>query len=78
MNIEVKLAQLGQTMEEGTIANCLVQVGDRVKKGDIIFSVETDKAVIDMESPADGMVKQILTKVGQTVPVGAPIMILES
>ncbi|MHC4146523.1 MAG: biotin/lipoyl-containing protein [Planctomycetota bacterium] len=57
---EVRLPQLGQTMEEGTIVNCLIQVDDEVKKGDVIFEIETDKATLEMESPADGFVKHII------------------
>jgi len=73
---EVRLPQLGQTMEEGTIVNCLVNVGDEVKKGDVIFEIETDKATLEMESPADGFVKHILVKVDETLPVGAPVLVL--
>ena len=73
---EVKLPQLGQTMEEGTVVGCLVKVGDKVNKGDVIFEVETDKATLEMESPADGFVKHIVCKVGQTLEVGSLMMIL--
>ena len=73
---EVRLPQLGQTMEEGTIVNCLVNIGDEVKKGDIIFEIETDKATLEMESPAAGFVKYVLAKVDETLPVGAPVMVL--
>jgi pyruvate dehydrogenase E2 component (dihydrolipoamide acetyltransferase) len=73
---EVKLPQLGQTMEEGTVVNCLIKVGSEVKKGDAIFEIETDKATLEMESPADGFVKHILVEIGQTLPVGAAMMIL--
>jgi len=73
---EVRLPQLGQTMEEGTIVNCLIKVGDEVKKGDVIFEIETDKATLEMESPADGFVKHILAEVDETLAVGAPILIL--
>jgi len=73
---EVKLPQLGQTMEEGTVVNCLVKVGDEVKKGDVIFEIETDKATLEMESPAGGFVKFIVAEVSQTLPVGAVMMIL--
>ena len=66
---EVRLPQLGQTMEEGTIVNCLVNVNDEVSKGDVIFEIETDKATLEMESPADGFVKHVLAEVGQTLPV---------
>jgi pyruvate dehydrogenase E2 component (dihydrolipoamide acetyltransferase) len=73
---EVRLPQLGQTMEEGTIVECRVKVGDEIKKGDIIFDIETDKATLEMESPADGFVKHILANVGQTLPVGELLMVL--
>jgi len=73
---EVRLPQLGQTMEEGTIISCMVNIGDEVKKGDIIFEIETDKATLEMESPADGFVKHILAEVGRTLPVGEAMMIL--
>ncbi len=73
---EVRLPQLGQTMEEGTIVNCLLKVGDEVKKGDVIFEIETDKATLEMESPADGFVKHILVEVDETLAVGAPLLVL--
>jgi len=73
---EVRLPQLGQTMEEGTIVNCLVKVGDQVRKGDVIFEIETDKATLEMESPAEGFVKYILAETDQTLAVGAPILVL--
>ena len=73
---EVRLPQLGQTMEEGTIVSCMVKVGDEVRKGDVIFEIETDKATLEMESPADGFVKHILAEVEQTLPVGDVLMVL--
>ncbi|HUV64589.1 MAG TPA: dihydrolipoamide acetyltransferase family protein [Sedimentisphaerales bacterium] len=73
---EVRLPQLGQTMEEGTVVNCLVKVGDEIKKGDIIFEIETDKATLEMESPAGGFVKHILVAADETVPVGTPLLVL--
>lgn len=73
---EVRLPQLGETMENGTIVSCLVKVGGEVKKGDVIFEIETDKATLEMESPGAGFVKSILAEVNQTLPVGAPILIL--
>jgi pyruvate dehydrogenase E2 component (dihydrolipoamide acetyltransferase) len=76
MATEVRLPQLGQTMEEGTIVDCMVNVGDEVKKGDIIFEVETDKATLEVESPADGFVKHILVEIDQTLPVGEPLLVL--
>ncbi len=76
MSKEISLPKMGQTMEEGTVVNCLVKVGDEVRKGDVIFEIETDKATLEMESPAVGFVKFIVAEVNQTLPVGAVMMIL--
>jgi len=73
---EIRLPQLGETMNEGTIVDCKVSAGQQVKKGDIIFDIETDKATLEMESPADGFVKHIFAEVGQTLPVGEPLLII--
>ncbi len=76
MATEVRLPQLGQTMEEGTIVNCLIKPGDQVTKGDVIFEIETDKATLEMESPAEGFVKHILVEADQTLAVGEPLLVL--
>jgi len=73
---DVRLPKLGQTMEEGTVVGCLVKVGDEIKKGDIIFEVETDKATLEVQSPADGFVKNILVDIGQALLVGDAVMVL--
>jgi len=73
---EIRLPKLGQTMEEGTIVNCLVKVGDEIQRGDVIFEVETDKATLEMESTAGGFVKHILAEADQTLPVGAVLMVV--
>ncbi len=73
---EISMPKMGQTMEEGTVVHCLVKVGDEVKKGDVIFEIETDKATLEMEAPANGFVKYILVEPNQTLPVGAPMMVL--
>lgn len=73
---DIKLPKLGQTMEEGTIVNTLVKIGDAVSKGDVLFEVETDKATLEVESPADGSVRMILVENGETIPVNAPVLIL--
>jgi len=76
MATEVRLAQLGQTMEEGTITGFMIKVGDEVKKGDAIFEVETDKAVLEVESPAEGFVRHIAAEVGATLLVGDLVLVL--
>lgn len=76
MPVDVKLPQLGQTMEEGTVVNCLVKEGDEVKKGDVLFEIETDKATLEMESPAAGFVKKIVAEEGETYPINSILMFL--
>jgi pyruvate dehydrogenase E2 component (dihydrolipoamide acetyltransferase) len=73
---EVKLPKFGDTMEEGTIVECKVAPGDHVKSGDVLFEIETDKATVELESPADACVKQVLVTVGQNCRVGTPLLIL--
>lgn len=73
---EIKLPKFGQDTQEGTILKCLVQIGDSVKKGDIIFEIETDKATLEMESPQEGFVGAIIAKDGQTLEVGSILMVL--
>lgn len=76
MATKVTLPQLGKTMQEGTIVKCLVKVGDKVGRGDVLFEIETDKATMEMESPAGGFVKTILVEPGQTLAVHEPVLIL--
>ncbi len=76
MATEVRLPQLGKTMEEGIIIKCLVKAGDKVGRGDVLFDIETDKATVEIESPDSGLVKAILVEPGQTVAVHEPILIL--
>jgi len=73
---EIRLPQLGQTMEEGTIIGCMVKVGDEVKKGDCVFEIETDKATLEVESPVGGFVKYVLAKEGATLLVGDVLLVL--
>ena len=72
----LRLQKLGQTMEEGTVVTVLIKTGDTIKKGDVIFEIETDKATMEMDSPADGVVRAIFAETGQTLAVNSPMVIL--
>jgi len=61
--------KLGQTMEEGAIVKWLVNEGDVVKKGDILFEIETDKANLEVENFFEGILLKIYIREGITVPV---------
>ena len=65
---EILMPKLGLTMTEGTIGQWKKKEGDSVHKGDILFSVETDKLTNDVEADAEGVLFQILVQEGETVP----------
>ena len=73
---EIKLPKFGQDTQEGTILKCLVKIGEKVKKGDLLFEIETDKATLEMESPDEGFVKTIIAQDGQTLDAGSRLLIL--
>lgn len=74
--VPILMPQAGQSMEEGTIVRWLVSEGDTVQKGDILFEVETDKAVVEADATQDGRVAKILVPEGGTVPVQAMVALL--
>ena len=69
MAFEIKMPQLGLTMEEGTVAKWLKQEGDSVKNGDVLLEITTDKLTSEIESEADGVLLRIVAEEGEDVPV---------
>jgi pyruvate dehydrogenase E2 component (dihydrolipoamide acetyltransferase) len=69
MATEIRMPQMGLTMTEGTVGTWYKQVGDQIKKGELLFNVETDKLANDIESEAEGMLLAIYAPAGDTVPV---------
>ena len=57
-------------MQDGTIAEWLKKVGDRVEEGEPIAVIETEKVNTDLEAPESGVLKEILVQEGETVDVG--------
>src|SRR5580700_10621226 len=70
---DLKLPELGENITQGTVTKILVKSGDTVKKGQNILEIETDKAVLEVPSSADGVIGEILIKSGAVVKVGQPI-----
>lgn len=64
-------------MEEGTLLEWQVKVGERVKRGQVVAVVDTTKAAIDVEIWREGVVRELCVLPGQTVPVGALLAILD-
>ena len=69
MAFEVKMPQLGLTMEEGTVTRWVKQEGDTVKVGDVILEITTDKLTSEVESEHDGVLLKIVAQEGEDVPV---------
>src|SRR5215211_7367351 len=67
---------LGLTMEQGTIARWLKREGDPVERDEPLFTVETDKATLDVPSPVGGVLARVLVPDGGTVPVLETIAII--
>ncbi len=76
MAIEVTMPRLSDTMEVGTVVKWNVKEGQKVKTGDVLADIETDKATMELQSFDDGTVAKIAVPEGQSVKVGTVIMVL--
>lgn len=76
MAIKVVMEALSPTMEEGRVVQWLKAEGDTVRTGDVLAEVETDKAVMELQARADGVLRKILAPAGSTVPVGDLVAVI--
>src|SRR5258706_2584143 len=72
----VPMPKLGFDMAEGTLVRKVKKEGEAVKKGEVLAEIETDKATVEVESPASGVVKGWVVEEGQAVPVGALMVVI--
>src|SRR5919112_1135476 len=72
----IKMPKMSDTMTEGTIASWQKKVGDKVKSGDILAEVETDKATMELESYEDGTLLYIGVEAGNSVVVDGVLAII--
>jgi pyruvate dehydrogenase E2 component (dihydrolipoamide acetyltransferase) len=70
---EVIMPKMGDAMEEGTLVEWLKKEGEKVKSGEVIGTIQTDKATLELESPGSGILTGLLVSGGETVPVGKAI-----
>jgi pyruvate dehydrogenase E2 component (dihydrolipoamide acetyltransferase) len=73
MKLVMKLPQLGMNMEEGIIREWHKQPGDAVARGEVLYSVEIEKAIAEIDAPFSGTLIEVLAPVGTTVAIGAPV-----
>ena len=76
MATPLNMPQMGYDMHEGTLVRWLKSEDDEVSLGEPIAEIETDKAVVEVEATAAGLLRKILAAEGTTVPVGQPIAII--
>jgi len=69
MPVEIVMPKLGLTMTEGEIVKWKKKEGDYVKKGEVLFVLETEKVTYEVESPEDGILAKILVRENETVPI---------
>ncbi len=75
---EIKVPELAESITEGSIAQWVKKVGDRVEKGEFIVELETDKVNAEIISEEAGVLTQILAEEGDTVLVGQVIAVVEA
>ena len=78
MSIEVKVPNLPESVADATIATWHKKIGDRITRDENIVDLETDKVVLEVPSPVDGILKEILFKEGDTVRSGELLARLEA
>src|SRR5436190_14301582 len=73
MATSVVMPALEMAQETGKIVSWVKKEGDTIKKGEILLEVETDKAVVEIEATADGVLAAVKSQAGDVVPVGTTI-----
>ena len=76
MPVEVILPKVDMDMATGKIAKWHVKEGDAVKKGGLLFEIETDKAAMEIDAPSDGIIRNITAVEGAVVPVGTTVALI--
>lgn len=74
----ISMPKLGFDMREGVLVRWVKNEGENINKGDVLAEIETDKATVEVESSASGVVRKLLANQGDVVPVGAAIAIVGS
>ena len=77
--MEILMPALSPTMSEGKLIKWFVKAGDKIKAGDLLAEIETDKAIMEFESPEEGILTKTLVPEGDdSISVNQPIAILEN
>ena len=74
----ISMPKLGFDMREGVLVRWVKKEGETINKGDVLAEIETDKATVEVESSASGVIRKLLASQGDSVPVGVAIAIIGS
>ncbi len=77
MATEVKLPDVGEGIESGTVVGVLVKPGDKIQKDQPVVELETDKAIVEVPSTAAGVVTKVNVKEGDEAPIGAVLVVVD-
>lgn len=78
MQKEIKMPRLSSSMKEGLLGAWRIQPRERVQKGDVLFEIETDKVVSEVEAPCSGWLSRQCFEEGDMVDVGETVCIIET
>src|SRR5579872_361472 len=76
MAFVIQMPKLGHTMTEGTVIQWHKHPGDKIREGESILTVETDKAQVEVEAPTAGVFAKLIAAEGLVVPVGGPLGVI--
>jgi 2-oxoglutarate dehydrogenase E2 component (dihydrolipoamide succinyltransferase) len=76
--VQMVMPKMGESIMEGTILNWLKKVGDKIEQDESVLEVATDKVDTEVPSTHAGVIVEILAKEGDVVPIGKPILVIET
>src|SRR5947207_8598014 len=78
MQVEVKVPQLSESVSEATLVSWRKKAGEAVKRDENLIDIETDKVVLELPAPADGVLAKIIKNDGESVTSGEVIAVLDT
>jgi pyruvate/2-oxoglutarate dehydrogenase complex dihydrolipoamide acyltransferase (E2) component len=78
MRVTLKMPKVGDAADKVLVREIMVKQGDRIAEGNLLMSVETDKANIEVPSPLAGTIVEVRVAVGEEVATGAPTFTIEN
>jgi pyruvate/2-oxoglutarate dehydrogenase complex dihydrolipoamide acyltransferase (E2) component len=74
---EVTMPKMGMAMEDGEIVDWHIEEGTYIHEGDLVLTIMTDKATVEIESPINGLLLEIRAHAGEIIPIGEIIAIVD-